>query len=160
MKKMSLLLLFSICFAFGGEIEWHSFNTGYKKAVKEKKPIVIDFYADWCKWCKVMEKKTFTDPKVVKKLKKEFICIRIDTEDMKDKIEFEGKTFSPTQFLSAFGARGLPTVVFMDDEGKPITMIPGFIDAQRFLSLLGYMKDECYKQQVTLEEYMEKKKCK
>ncbi len=34
----------------------------------EKKPAVIDFYASWCHWCVVMEKETFADADVVKKL--------------------------------------------------------------------------------------------
>ena len=41
------------------QVTWIGFNEGLEKAAKEKKNILVDFYTDWCHWCKVMDEKTF-----------------------------------------------------------------------------------------------------
>ena len=60
MSVMLILLLASSLFSAGKE--WYSFNEGIALAKKENKHIVLDFYTDWCGWCKVMDQKTFSVP--------------------------------------------------------------------------------------------------
>jgi thioredoxin:protein disulfide reductase len=44
-----------------------SFPAALKKAKAEKKPVMIDFWAEWCHWCFELEKKTYRDPEVVRR---------------------------------------------------------------------------------------------
>lgn len=140
------------------QIKWYDFNSGFAAVKNSKKPAVIDFYADWCIWCKTMDKETFSNPAVEKKLNRDYIAIRINVEK-NDSITFENKTYSAQEFAAYCGVEGLPTLVFMDKEGKLVTRIPGYIKAEVFLSLLDYMKDECYKKKVSFHEYMQQKDC-
>ena len=55
------------------ENEWLSFTEGIELAEQEKKPVVIDFYTSWCRWCKVMDEKTFSDPEVQSYLAEYFV---------------------------------------------------------------------------------------
>jgi len=138
-----------------GETHWYSFNEGFKKALKEKKPMVIDFYADWCKWCKVMEKETFADSDVAGKLNKDYIAIRIHTDKPgNERIQFKKHNISVQEFSSMMGVQGLPTLVFMDATGQPITKIPGFIKKDVFLPLLSYMTEKCYAKNIAFEAYL------
>jgi thioredoxin-related protein len=140
----------------GESVTWHSFNEGLKLARQQDKQIIIDFYADWCKWCKVMEEKTFSDPEVEKRLSEHFICIKIYTDrPMKEPIRYMGREYTADQFSAAVGVRGLPTLLFMESDGDLITTIPGFIDKDIFLPLLSYMNKKCYLKKITLNEYME-----
>ena len=50
------------------QIEWHSIEKAYELAQKEAKPILIDVYTDWCKWCKVMDERTFQDQEMIQYL--------------------------------------------------------------------------------------------
>ncbi|MEA3499998.1 MAG: DUF255 domain-containing protein, partial [Candidatus Marinimicrobia bacterium] len=104
--------------------EWYGFQEGLKIAEQEDKHIVIDFYADWCKWCKVMEEKTFSVPKVEKYLFENFVPIRVNTE-LNDQITFQGKTFSKRQLSGAFGVKGLPSLAFLTSKQEMVTLIPG-----------------------------------
>lgn len=162
----SICILLIILFSSWGratadstKVRFYTFNKGIDKAKKEKKMIIIDFYTDWCHWCKVMEKETFNEKKVAAYLKENYVCIRINAEDTKEEIEYQDKKYNPIQFTQAFGVRGFPSLAFLDNEQKPITIIPGFIPAETFLKILEYIKLECYKKQVSLEDYM-KKGCK
>ena len=59
-------------------------NLSLNKAKSENKPAIIDFYADWCLSCKIMDVHTFSDPKVKKNLEK-FVFIHVNmTTQTKD----------------------------------------------------------------------------
>ena len=137
-------------------VQWKSYEEGMKAVRSEKKPAVIDFYASWCHWCVVMEKDTFTDAGVVKKLSDDFVPIKIDMESAQA-IVFEGRSLKPADFAAMMGVRGLPTLVFVDKKGETITQIPGYIKADTFLPLLSYIKSECYLQHISFKDYLEKK---
>ncbi|MBN2042046.1 MAG: DUF255 domain-containing protein [Spirochaetes bacterium] len=137
-------------------VKWESFDTGLIKAKEQKKSIVIDFYADWCHWCKVMDKETFSNKEVIKILSENFIAIRLNTEK-NDKINYMGMETTPNGLASAVGVKGLPTVLFMDKDGKPIDLVPGFIKPEMFTAILRYVNEECYKKQVSFQDYMDKK---
>jgi len=161
---VSALLFISSCSktddnAFSGDrgesVTWMNFNDGFKKALAEKKPMVIDFYADWCKWCKVMDTETFSDGEVAEKLKSDYVAIRIHTDTQAhERLKFNNHEFSVQEFSSMMGVQGLPTLVFMDRTGKPITQIPGFLKKDVFLPLLNYITEECYTRNVPFDSYM------
>jgi uncharacterized protein YyaL (SSP411 family) len=51
----------------GGEaVNWVTFEQAVELSKKDKRKVFIDVYTDWCGWCKVMDKNTFSDPKVAK----------------------------------------------------------------------------------------------
>jgi thioredoxin-related protein len=61
-------------------IVWYNMTDGFAKAKKEKKILVVDVYTDWCYWCKVMDKETYENPAIVKKMKKYFIGVKFNPE--------------------------------------------------------------------------------
>lgn len=140
----------------GKGVKWEFFNAGLNKAKDQGKSVVIDFYADWCHWCKVMDKETFANEEVIKILTKDFIAIRLNT-DKNENITYKGMKTTSSRFASAVGVRGLPTIAFMDKEGNLIDMVPGYIKPEMFIGILRYVKEECYKKQVSFKDFMEKK---
>jgi thioredoxin-related protein len=136
---------------------WLPFNEGMALAAKENKHVVIDFYTTWCHWCKVMDRETFSNPEVKKYLGEHFITIRIDAESTKEKVSYKGEELTPVSLARKFGVKGFPSIAYLDRDGELVTVVPGFVPAKTFLPLLRYMQKECYRQQMTFEEFMKKK---
>jgi thioredoxin-related protein len=141
-----------------GTVTWQNFDAGLKIAIARKKPVVMDFYADWCGWCKKMEADVFSDRAVSEKLRKDYVCIRIHTDrDTGEMIHYKNHVLNKQEFAMMLGVQGLPTVVFMDPEGNLITKIPGFVNKGVFLALLGYIQEGCYQKKVPFQDYMDGK---
>ncbi|EKO5171215.1 protein-disulfide reductase DsbD [Vibrio vulnificus] len=95
-------------------------------AKQAKKPVMLDFYADWCVACKEFEKYTFHDPAVAAQLK-QFVLLQADvTRNQAQDIEL----------LQAQQVLGLPTIDFWDAQGNPVSnaRLTGFMQAAPFLA--------------------------
>ncbi len=90
-------------------MNWQPYSESLlEKAKLEKKPVIIDFRADWCAACLELEEQTYTDPEV-QKLSQDFVLIKFDaTQDSKTLI----------QLRYEYSLIGLPTVIFLSRTGK------------------------------------------
>lgn len=159
LKISSMVLVVVVIFSFGfaGEVEgWYEFDEGMTHSVKESKPVFIDFYTDWCHWCKVLDEKTFSDVDVQKYMEENFVKIKVNAEDRRDEQTYNGITMSSAELAKAFGVTGYPALAFLDKEQKLVTLVPGFLPPERFIHVLKYMKEECYTKDVSFEDFMKK----
>jgi thioredoxin-related protein len=134
-----------------------TFNEGLEKAAKENKNMIVDFYTDWCHWCKVMDEKTFHNESVANKLSERFVTVRLDAENPNETATFKGHTFNNIELTRAFRVSGFPSLAFISPEHEVITVMPGYIPAEQFSYILDYIDQKCYEKKMTLEEFIKKK---
>lgn len=93
------------------------------------RPVMLDFYADWCVSCKEMERFTFSDPKVRAKLKN-VLLLQAD-------VTANGN--NDKALLKRFTLFGPPAILFFDGRGQEMSdfRVTGFQDASQFLTSLG-----------------------
>ena len=96
------------------------------------KPVMLDFYADWCRTCKEMERDTFSDARVQQKLSG-FLLLQADVT---------ANTEADKALLQGFNLYGPPGIVFFDRTGQEIrdVRVVGYQRAEEFLELLGAVK--------------------
>jgi len=140
------------------EFTWYKdWDAGMAAAKKENKPVIVDFYADWCKFCIKMDKETFTAPEIKKRLSNDWIAIKIDTEDNSKTATFDGKTMNHQELVRHFGVTGFPTYHFIDKTSKPIYPYPGYVPKETFGYILDYFRDEIYTKNIKINDYINSK---
>lgn len=135
--------------------EFVSLKEGFQRAATEKKPLIVDFYTDWCGWCKVMDQKTYGDNRVKNITSKSFILAKYNPE--KDgNIEFQGKTLKPAEFSKMMKVNGYPTTAFFNADGKYLESLSGYLEANKFLDILNYITEKKYNESSgrTIDEHL------
>ena len=106
-----------------GPIAWQgSLQAAMKIAAREKKPIFVDFWAEWCGPCKQMLATTYKDKAVVAR-SKQFVPVLINADEQ-------------PALLEKFGISGIPTVVFLDAKGKVLLQATGYESGPEFLKTM------------------------
>ena len=93
------------------------------------RPVMLDFYADWCVSCKEMEKFTFSDPAVRAKLDRMLVL----------QADVTGSSERDRELLKRFSLFGPPGIIFFDAQGHEIPglRVIGYQNAERFLKTLS-----------------------
>jgi thioredoxin-related protein len=127
------LILFGFSMANASDkINWLSYDEGIALAKQEGKKVFIHFYADWCAYCKKMEKETLSNSAVIDSLNQDFIPVLVNSD--KDR-----------ELARQFFIRGLPSTWFVSDTGEKISSLPGFISAKMLLNALKFIYTDSYK---------------
>lgn len=104
-------------------VSWStSYETEMERARKQGLPVIIDFYADWCVYCKKLDKDVFTDDRIVNESSR-FVVIKVDADKRKD-------------LVSKHSVLGLPTIVFLGSDGAEAARIESYVKADKFLDLM------------------------
>jgi thiol:disulfide interchange protein DsbD len=94
------------------------------------RPVMLDFYADWCVSCKEMESFTFSDPRVKAKLEG-FTLLQADVT---------ANSAQDKALLKRFSLFGPPGIIFFDAQGREVKglRVIGYQNADRFLKTLDF----------------------
>jgi thioredoxin:protein disulfide reductase len=98
------------------------------RARAEGKPVMIDFFAEWCAACKELDRETYVAPTVVAEAER-FVRIKVDGTNAQDPVD---------ALYQRFGVSGLPTVAFVSSEGKVLDdpRVTGFLGPEKFTEAL------------------------
>ncbi|MBI4368480.1 MAG: thioredoxin family protein [Candidatus Omnitrophica bacterium] len=103
-------------------------------AAQAKKPVVIDFFADWCLPCHELERYTYSNSEVIDALTP-FARLKVDATNP--------NTPESLEPVNRFDVVGVPTVLFLDPNGKEIagTRITGYVPPAEFLEIVDTVHD-------------------
>jgi thioredoxin-related protein len=142
-------------------IQWLTMEQAYARNQKQPRKLLIDLYTDWCGWCKVMDRETYTNPKVVAYINKNYYPVKFNAEQ-REPVTLGGQRF---EFI-AQGKSGVhqlalgltnnqpsyPTTVFLDEKMQMIQPLPGYLKAKEFHEVITFFGDNHY-QKVPFEKY-------
>ncbi|MCD6352233.1 MAG: thioredoxin family protein [Armatimonadetes bacterium] len=105
-------------------IQWaSSFEQALQSAAQADKLVMVDVYTDWCGWCKELDKRVYTDPKVAQAIARHFVAVKVDGDKRKD-------------VVTNYKIRGYPTILFVDGKGEEVHRVVGFEAPSVFLTEL------------------------
>lgn len=104
------------------EVRWEDdWDRAFDRAATEGKPVLVNFYADWCVWCKQLETVTFRDQKVAAMLAEKVVPLNIDIDGDVADIVRDHRVQAP------------PTILVFSQSGEEIGRIPGYLPPSSFL---------------------------
>jgi len=113
------------------QIKWYSYEEGIALGTSEGKKIFINFHADWCKFCRTMDRQTFKDAGIISYLNSHFISIKVDVEREKT-------------IAKKYNINPLPDTWFLSETGEVIGNKPGFLSAEDLMPVLQFIQTESF----------------
>jgi thiol:disulfide interchange protein DsbD len=112
----------------------HSEAEALALAKAEGRPVIIDFWAEWCTACKELDKIAWSDPRV-KAAAARFVAVKVDATETTDEVE---------RLAAKYDVPGMPTVIFIDAQGREVRQrVIGAIEADEMLQRLEAVDGAC-----------------
>ncbi|MEO8591107.1 MAG: thioredoxin fold domain-containing protein [Flavobacteriales bacterium] len=145
-------------------IKWVTIEEAQTLAKKAPKPILVDVHTSWCGPCKMLEAKTFSDPRLADYVNKHFYPVNFNAEGG-DPVTFKGQVltnpdFNPANVAGRNGTHQLtmaianvqgriayPTVVYMDSDLNVLAPVQGYLTPVQMEPILAYFGEGHYKTQ-------------
>ncbi len=96
------------------------------RAAVEGKLVFLDFWADYCSPCKLMEKYTFTDPSVIERMNGSYVPVRINIE-----------TFDGYDLKAQYNVKLLPTIIVLNSKGKQVARFEESMSGSKLTAILA-----------------------
>jgi len=105
-------------------LTWHRWSDAlFDRAARENKYILLHMAAVWCHWCHVMERTTYRDPAIQRRLAERFIAVRVD-QDSDPELSYRYENW------------GWPATIMFDKDGNEIFKRRGYISPELFDRLI------------------------
>lgn len=128
------------------EIQWITLTEAFTRTQKEPRKTLVDAYTDWCGWCKVMDRETYTNPELIEYLNKNYYMVKFNAESKApvtigtNTYVFDEKSGAHQAAIALLqGKMSYPTTVFLDEKFNMIQPIPGYMKPKEFHQLVTYL---------------------
>lgn len=167
MKKLLLLLIigFTTVVSAQKKINWMTMDEALAAQKEQPKKIFMDVYTTWCGPCKLLDKNTFSNKKVIQFINENYYAVKFNAEGTEE-INYQGfKYTNPNYqegrkgrnathfFADALNLSGYPSLAFFTETGDIIQAIPGYKTPQQLEIFLKMIANDDYLELTDMESW-------
>ncbi|HRP31474.1 MAG TPA: thioredoxin family protein [Agriterribacter sp.] len=127
------------------KLQWLTLSEAETRLAVQKKAVIIDLYTDWCGWCKVMDKNTYSNQNVIQYLQQNFYPVKLNAET-KEVVAWRGQQFRYNERYRVNdyaihltgGQLSYPSTVILPADGSAPQVIPGYLKPADMELILKY----------------------
>ncbi len=119
--------------------EWLTFERAVSRSAVSGKRLMVYVQAEWCTWCRKLEREVFGSEAVRDRLAETFEVSRLDFDDKIGTYRYADRLISPAELAALLGAESVPTVIFLEPDGTYLTRVEGYVDELAFTNVLDYL---------------------
>lgn len=109
-------------------LSWYkTVDEGLQVAKQQSKPMLVYFWAIWCKYCEKLHTEVYPSAEINKMLRDDFVLVAVDLDVNKEDAR-------------SFNVQYPPHLVFLSPEGKILTRIPGYLSGEELLPIMKQVK--------------------
>ncbi len=166
MKKFALALALLITGTLTAQkIEWMTMNEALVAQAENPKHIFMDVYTKWCGPCKLMDKKTFSNKKVIAFINENYYPVKFNAEGTEEityqDFTYTNPNYQPERkgrnathfFADALRLTAYPSIVFFEKDGSLIQSVPGYKEPKELEVYLKMIANGDYKKLTTMEAW-------
>ena len=124
-------------------VEWVEYGLALERARDENKHLLIDFYTNWCGWCKKMDRDTYGDSAVAAYLNAHFVVSKVNAESPQ-RFKVGEKSVSGIELARDFSVQSFPITWFVRPNGERIDKVPGYQPPAQFHKVLQFVHERRY----------------
>jgi thioredoxin-related protein len=143
-------------------IQWISIEEAQARTKKVPKPIFVDVYTNWCGPCKMLDRNTFSDPRLADYVNKHFYPVKFNAESG-EPVMWKGQKLENPDYNAALaggrngthhltyhianvnGRIAYPTVVYIDPDLNVLAPVQGYMTPEQMEPILTYFGEGHYK---------------
>lgn len=100
-------------------------------AERENKPLLIDFSAYWCSWCRKLDREVFSRSDVRARIERDYVFVRLDSEDPQTR-----------PLMREYDIHGFPTLLVARADGTPLYRLPVVFEPDTFLNAMSVAREK------------------
>ncbi|MBX7181557.1 MAG: thioredoxin fold domain-containing protein [Bacteroidia bacterium] len=158
MKRIKSILVGVILalttFNGNAQVNWLSFEQMQEAQKKEARKVIVDFYTDWCGWCKKLDADVYSNKIVSDYINKHYYAVKFNAEKNAP-VVFKGDSFALVQVNPRKQTHSLalklmnnkaayPTTSLLNEKLELYSAVPGYMGAPDFEAMLVYFNENYY----------------
>ncbi len=123
------------------------------EAAAAGKRVLLYFHQDGCPYCARLIRENFGDPRLADKTRRHFDVIAINIWGDREVTDLEGRETTEKAFARSLGVQYTPTLIFLDEQGRPVARLNGYYPPDKFEIVLDYVAGHHEKEQSLADYY-------